>query len=148
MVLAAAGTALALWGSNRRSLRLRSARRAAAQAPAGEAASVEAGAPAPETLASAAEGGARPASRLARVGIGHRRAEAPPPRLEALAAAQADLAARVEALSAGQSAPEERLQGMAAQLLGLVRDKNATLETALAGLDQLPERMRALEQMG
>ena len=148
MVLAAAGTALVLWVSIRRSLRLRSTRRAAAQAPAGEAASVEAGAPAPETLASAAEGGARPASRLARVGIGHRRAEAPPPRLEALAAAQADLAARVEALSAGQSAPEERLQGMAAQLLGLVRDKNATLETALAGLDQLRERMRAIEQMG
>ena len=37
---------------------------------------------------------------------------------------------------------------MAGQLLGLVRDKNATLETALAGLDQLRARMRTLEQMG
>ena len=37
---------------------------------------------------------------------------------------------------------------MAGQLLGLIRDKNATLETALAGLDQLRARMRALEQMG
>ena len=44
--------------------------------------------------------------------------------------------------------PEERLQAMAGQLLGLIRDKNATLETALAGLDQLRARMRALEQMG
>ena len=37
---------------------------------------------------------------------------------------------------------------MAGQLLGLIRDKNATFETALAGLDQLRARMRALEQMG
>ena len=37
---------------------------------------------------------------------------------------------------------------MASQLVGLIRDKNATLETALAGLDQLRERMRVLEQMG
>ena len=37
---------------------------------------------------------------------------------------------------------------MAGQLVGLIRDKNATLETALAGLDQLRARMRALEQMG
>ena len=37
---------------------------------------------------------------------------------------------------------------MAAQLLGLIRDKNATLETALAGLDQLRARMKTLEQMG
>ena len=45
-------------------------------------------------------------------------------------------------------APEERLQAMAGQLVGLIRDKNATIETALAGLDQLGARMRALEQMG
>ena len=31
---------------------------------------------------------------------------------------------------------------------GSIRDKNATLETALAGLDQLRARMRTLEQMG
>ena len=37
---------------------------------------------------------------------------------------------------------------MAGQLLGLIRDKNATFETALAGLDQLRARMRALEQIG
>lgn len=144
MGLAAAGTALVLWVSIRRSLRLRATRRAAVQAPAGEGTE----SPAPEILVSTADGGTRAPSRLARVGLGQRRAEAPPPRLEALVAAQADLAARVEALGAVQSAPEERLQGMAAQLLGLVRDKNATLETALAGLDQLRERMRAIEQMG
>ena len=73
---------------------------------------------------------------------------APAPRIEALAAAQADLAARLDALAAGQSAPEERLQAMAGQMLGLIRDKNATMETALAGLDQLRGRMRTLEQMG
>ena len=75
------------------------------------------------------------------------KAATPAPRIEALAAAQADLEARVEAL-ASQDGPEERLQEMAGQLLGLVRDKNATLETALAGLDQLRERMHALERMG
>jgi localization factor PodJL len=69
-------------------------------------------------------------------------------RLEALAAAQAELALRLDTLAAKGGAPEERLQAMAGQLLGLVRDKNATLETALAGLDQLRARMRALEQMG
>ena len=73
---------------------------------------------------------------------------APAPRIEALAAAQADLAARLDALATGQGAPEERLQAMAGQMLGLIRDKNATMETALAGLDQLRGRMRALEQMG
>ena len=86
---------------------------------------------------------------------GERQAQIAPPRprsaaerLEALAAAQADLALRLDALAAQGHAPEERLQAMAGQLLGLVRDKNATLETALAGLDQLRARMRALEQMG
>ncbi len=65
-------------------------------------------------------------------------------RMAAIEAVQADLAARLE----GGGGAEERLQAMAAQLLGLVRDKNATLETALAGLDQLRARMRTLEQMG
>ena len=72
-------------------------------------------------------------------------------RLEALAAQQAALGQRLDALVAqvaSGAGPEERLQAMAGQLLGLVRDKNATLETALAGLDQLRARMRALEQMG
>ena len=50
--------------------------------------------------------------------------------------------------SSGAGAAEDRLQAMAAQLLGLIRDKNATLETALAGLDQLRARMKTLEQMG
>ena len=67
-------------------------------------------------------------------------------RLEALAAAQAELGLRLDALAA--QAPEEKLQAMAGQVLGLIRDKNATFETALAGLDQLRARMRALEQMG
>lgn len=69
-------------------------------------------------------------------------------RLEAMAAAQAELGQRLDALAAQASAPEERMQAMAGQLLGLIRDKNATLETALAGLDQLRARMRTLEQMG
>ena len=69
-------------------------------------------------------------------------------RLEALGQAQAQLGLRLDALAAKAGAPEERLQAMAGQLVGLIRDKNATLETALAGLDQLRARMRALEQMG
>ena len=62
----------------------------------------------------------------------------------ASSAAQGDLAARLE----GAGGAEERLQATAGQLLGLVRDKNATIETALAGLDQLRGRMRVLEQIG
>ena len=57
---------------------------------------------------------------------------------------QAGLAARLD----GAGGAEDRLQATAAQLLGLIRDKNATLETALAGLDQLRTRMRTLEQIG
>ena len=72
----------------------------------------------------------------------------PADRLEALSAAQAELGLRLDALSAQAAAPEARLQAMAGQLLGLIRDKNATLETALAGLDQLRARLRTLEQMG
>jgi len=60
----------------------------------------------------------------------------------------AALEARLDGGSGGGSGAEERLQAMAAQLLGLIRDKNATLETALAGLDQLRARMKTLEQMG
>ncbi|MBP7003140.1 MAG: hypothetical protein KBB57_16590, partial [Amaricoccus sp.] len=66
-------------------------------------------------------------------------------RMEALEAAQVALAARLEA---GGGAEAERLQAMAGQILGLVRDKGASLETALAGLDQLRARLRVLEQMG
>ncbi|HVH01946.1 MAG TPA: hypothetical protein VM891_03170, partial [Amaricoccus sp.] len=69
-------------------------------------------------------------------------------RLEAMAAAQAEIGQRLDALAAQAAAPEERLQAMAGQLLGLIRDKNATLETALAGLDQLRARMRSIEQIG
>ena len=65
-------------------------------------------------------------------------------RLAALERGQADLSLRLE----GAGGAEERLQATAGQLLGLVRDKNATIETALAGLDQLRNRMRVLEQIG
>ena len=65
-------------------------------------------------------------------------------RLATLEQGQAGLAARLD----GAGGAEERLQATAGQLLGLVRDKNATLETALAGLDQLRHRMRTLEQIG
>ena len=68
-------------------------------------------------------------------------------RLAALEAGQRDLAARLDATVA-DGAPEERLQAMASSLVSLIKDKNATLETALAGLDQLRDRLRALEQIG
>ena len=63
-------------------------------------------------------------------------------RMAAIEAVQAELTAKLDGTG------EDRLQAMAAQLLGLIRDKNATLETALAGLDQLRARMKTLEQMG
>jgi hypothetical protein len=69
-------------------------------------------------------------------------------RIVALETLQADLAARIDALASAQNEPEERLQALAGQILSLIRDKNATLETALAGLDQLRARMRMLEQVG
>ena len=72
----------------------------------------------------------------------------PADRLEALGRGAGRSRAAARALAAQAAAPEERLQAMAGQLLGLIRDKNATFETALAGLDQLRARMRALEQMG
>ena len=65
-------------------------------------------------------------------------------RMAAIEDGQAQLAARLD----GAGGAEDRLQATAAQLLGLIRDKNATLETALAGLDQLRTRMRTLEQIG
>ena len=68
-------------------------------------------------------------------------------RMEAIEAAQAALAARLEGQGPDDAA-ERRLQAMAGQILGLVRDKNASLDVALAGLDQLRARMRVLEQMG
>lgn len=57
------------------------------------------------------------------------------------------LEARLAEGAAG-GGPEERLRDMAGSLIGLIRDKNATLETALAGLDQLRARLRALERVG
>ncbi len=66
-------------------------------------------------------------------------------RMEAIEAAQAALAGRLDGAGGAEA---ERLQAMAGQILGLVRDKAASLETALAGLDQLRARLRVLEQMG
>lgn len=68
-------------------------------------------------------------------------------RMEAMEATQSALAARIEALG-GDDASERRLQAVAGQILGLVRDKNARLDTALAGLDQIRARLRVLEQIG
>ena len=65
-------------------------------------------------------------------------------RMAAIEDGQAGLAARLD----GAGGAEDRLQATASQLLGLIRDKNATLETTLAGLDQLRTRMRTLEQIG
>lgn len=66
--------------------------------------------------------------------------------MEAIEGLQASLAAQIEERGADETS--ERLQAMAGQILGLVRDKNASLDTALAGLDQLRARMRMLEQIG
>jgi hypothetical protein len=68
-------------------------------------------------------------------------------RMEAMEGLQAEFLARVETLGNDEAA-ERRLQAMASRILGLVRDKDATLDTALAGLDQLRARLRVLEQMG
>lgn len=68
-------------------------------------------------------------------------------RMEAMEGLQAEFLARIETLGNDEAA-ERRLQAMAARILGLVRDKDATLDTALAGLDQLRARLRVLEQMG
>lgn len=68
-------------------------------------------------------------------------------RLEAVEGLQAALDARLEAQGTDEAA-ERRLQAMAGQILGLVRDKDASLDVALAGLDQLRARMRVLEQIG
>lgn len=68
-------------------------------------------------------------------------------RMEAMEGLQADFLARIETLGNDEAA-ERRLQAMASRILGLVRDKDATLDTALAGLDQLRARLRVLEQMG
>ena len=68
-------------------------------------------------------------------------------RMEEMEGLQAEFLARVEALG-NDDAAERRLQAMASRILGLVRDKDASLDTALAGLDQLRARLRVLEQMG
>ena len=106
--------------------------------------------------------------RRVRVGIARTRAgqgmgEAADPRLAAHpgpreeeqgSAARRRLELRLEALEArlaetlADGSPEDRLRDMAGSLIGLIRDKNATLETALAGLDQLRARLRALERVG
>jgi hypothetical protein len=67
-------------------------------------------------------------------------------RMDAIDAAQAALSERLEALAA--EGGEARLQAVAGSLIGLIKDKNATLEVALAGLDQLRARLKVLEQMG
>ncbi len=67
-------------------------------------------------------------------------------RMDAIEAAQAGLADRLEALAA--EGGEARLQALSGSLVGLIKDKNATLEVALAGLDQLRARLQTLEQIG
>jgi hypothetical protein len=67
-------------------------------------------------------------------------------RIDDLEATLSDLAERLEAVAGSGS--EERLQALSGSLVALIRDKNATLETALGGIDQLRGRLRALEQIG
>jgi predicted transcriptional regulator len=110
---------------------VRLARRQRARALAARGGAVAPEAPAPVTAAATAAGPGDPALvRLER-------------RMEDIEEAQAALAARV----AGEGG-EARLKEMAGSLAGLIRDKSATLETALAGLDQLRARLKTLEQIG
>lgn len=67
-------------------------------------------------------------------------------RLEEIEAVQADLAERLE--DTASAASSTRIEALAGSLVTLIRDKNAALETALAGLDQLRSRLQTLEQMG
>ena len=91
-------------------------------------------------------------SRRRRGGAGPRRALAREPGRRRSAAAPARDPARRDrgadrGPGRGRGARRERLSD--GRLAGrLIRDKNAAMETALAGLDQLRARMRALEQMG
>lgn len=70
------------------------------------------------------------------------------------AAAATRLERRMEALEAvlaaeARGGPEaERLQALAGRILELVRDKDARLGRALAGIDQLRARLRLLETLG
>jgi len=64
-------------------------------------------------------------------------------RMEDIEEAQATLAARV-----AEGGGEARLKEMAGSLAGLIRDRSATLETALAGLDALRDRLKTLEAIG
>ena len=151
-MVALAASGLATFGAFGLAFRQRRRRLAAAASSAAMAAA--------SGTASGTAAGAGETPRASRSLFGSRRsartaaraaARSMPERVETMAVRQAELGQRLDALAAqvaAAGAPEERLQAMAGQLLGLVRDKNATLDTALAGLDQLRARMRALEQMG
>ena len=66
-------------------------------------------------------------------------------RIEALEAAQAEISQRLAALDVEGPA---RMQEIAGSLVGLIRDKNASIETALAGIEGLRARLKTLEQLG
>ena len=68
-------------------------------------------------------------------------------RVSAVERAQAEIVGRLDDM-AETGAPEERMQAMASSLVGLIQDKNASMETALAGLDQLRARLGTLEKIG
>jgi DNA repair exonuclease SbcCD ATPase subunit len=68
-------------------------------------------------------------------------------RVSAVERAQAEIVGRLDDM-AETGASEERMQAMASSLVGLIRDKNAAMETALAGLDQLRARLGTLEKIG
>ena len=123
--LCALGLFLMAWGLSARRRRRRLAREAAKGAQAGSAAGA-----APVAAAKGAEAADPLARRLEQ-------------RVEALEGRLGEIGARL-----GSGNADEKLQAMAGSLLALVRDKNAAMETAMAGLDQLRARMRTLEQMG
>ncbi len=68
-------------------------------------------------------------------------------RVSAVERAQAEIVGRLDDM-AETGAPEERMQAMASSLVGLIQDKNASMETALAGRDQLRARLGTLEKIG
>jgi DNA repair exonuclease SbcCD ATPase subunit len=132
---------LARWRRRRMARKAAATARALADRPApggvvGSPAEALSGTVPPSPVAPAAAPGAGPdpvAQRLER-------------RMEELEAIQADLAERLAEL--GGEGGADRLQAMAGSLLKLVKDKDATLQTALAGLDGLRARLATLEAIG
>ncbi len=131
LALCAVGLFLLAWGWSLRRRRRRLARNTASSAEAAN------------TAASATAASASPKAAGAVATVADPMARRLEQRVEAL---EGRLGEMVDCIGTGNA--DEKLQAMAGSLLALVRDKNAAMETAMAGLDQLRARLRTLEQMG